>query len=76
MMIWLWLWYDIKILESLRITKEYILDKNKIIEPVTSENISIVLALALVILKQAVTLKSIVSDLKWFKWKIAITSVE
>ena len=46
----------------MKITKEYILDKNRIIEPETSEIMLIVLVLAPVAMKQAVIPKSMVPD--------------
>ena len=56
-----------EILELLRITKEYILEKNRIIEPKSSKEMSTVFVLAIYNKTvQTVMLKSMVSDLEWF----------
>ena len=52
-----------EILKSLRVTKEYTSDKNRITKPEIPKNISTVSAPVLVTMEQAVTLKSIVPEL-------------
>ena len=55
-----------EIIRLLRITKKYILDKNKTTELGTLENILTESVLALAALEQAVMPKSIVPDPWWF----------